>query len=79
VIKKEIYQVSENFYGYIVDNGIFKIQQSHLPAVGGIVGMTKKTAQVLADYIAEKLEKDPNNLPTITVEELINLGIFKEE
>jgi hypothetical protein len=79
MIRKEIYQVNENFYGYIVDNGIFRIQQSHLPAVGGIVGMTKRTAEMLADYIAEKLEKDPNNLPTVTVEELIDLGVFERE
>jgi hypothetical protein len=40
--------------------------------------MTKRTAQILADYIAEKLEKDPNSLPTVTVEELINLGVFEK-
>jgi hypothetical protein len=34
---------------------------------------------MLADYIAEKLEKDPNNLPTVTVEELIDLGVFERE
>jgi len=75
MVKKEIYQVNGDYYGYIVDNGKFKIQQSHLPVIGGIVGMTKKTAEILANYITEKLEKNPDDLPTITMEELKELGI----
>jgi len=79
MIKKEIYQVNGGYYGYIVDNGRFKIQQSHLPAVGGTVGMNKEVAENLADLVVEKLEKNPNDLPTITIEELVSLRVSKEE
>ena len=75
MVKKEIYQVNDDYYGYLVDNGKFKIQQSHLPAVGGTVGMNKEVAENLANLVAEKLEKNPDDLPTITMEELKELGI----
>ena len=75
MIKKEIYQVNGGYYGYLVDNGRFKIQQSHLPVVGGTVGMNKEVAENLANLVAKKLEENPNELPTITMEELKELGI----
>jgi len=77
MIKKEIYQVNDSYYGYLVDSGRFKIQQSHLPVVGGTVGMTKEVAEILANLVAEKLEKNPDDLPTITIEELVSLKIVE--
>jgi len=75
MIKKEIYQVNGGYYGYLVGNERFKIQQSHLPVVGGMVGMNKEVAENLANLVAKKLEENPNELPTITMEELKELGI----
>jgi hypothetical protein len=70
-IEKEIYQIDENSYGYkILINGKVYINQPHKPAIQGVQKMTKKEAERLSDLVVEKLTKNPNELPTISVDEV---------
>ena len=63
-------------FGYdILVEGKLYIHQPHIPSISGSIGFSsEEDAHKTAEYVAEKLRKT-NALPSLTKQELDNLGI----
>lgn len=73
-IEKEVYQIDKDSYGYkILVNGGVYINQPYKPAVAGNQKMTKEEAEKLANLVIEKLKKNLNESPSLSVEEVMGL------
>jgi len=71
-MEKEIYKVLGG-YGYrIIVNGKVLIQQDYTPCLQGKVLMSKERAERLANLVLQKLKDKPNELPTLTIGEVLN-------
>jgi len=77
-ITKEVVRSGGEGYGYRIfrDDRIF-IVQDFTPAISGNVEMTERQAELLSDLVMKRLEEKPDDLPTVTkeeVEEIIGKG-----
>lgn len=72
----------ENTFGYEITIKLGgktqRIRQEHKPSVPGIRGFdTQADAQKVADFVVNKI-KTKGFPPTVTPEELVNLGVLKQ-